>query len=115
MSRTVVRVDLAGLRAQVMNRLDLNASTGAHSVLAALVDRQRRYFSATDAHDHATARAELACLRYLVSSDELPNPARRRSLRWLVIAMLVFIAVAGVALWLRATDAEIQLEMCQRK
>lgn len=109
--------DLPSLRSEIQYRLALHARIGHHSTLAGLALRVQRHLAALDVGDHVMANAELACLRYLVGDTEAPPTVSRwrRSLRTLIIAaLLVSATVSIVALRLRATDAEMQLEMCRR-
>lgn len=112
--------DPLDLRAEIRHRLDIFESIGHHSVLAAVVYRQRAYLAAHDAGDHAAAERELRALRVLVGADEptAPPASPWRSTRCLILAacavLLVFACVSVFALRLRTTDAETQLEMCRR-
>lgn len=127
------------LNRRILSRLDANLATGGHSALASLVHLQRAYLAALNQGDAALADCYLGQLRDAVSERPVEtagshgdsDPAwqdkvwRRidRSHRWrrglrtlvavAVVALLVAASVTAIAMRLRATDAEVQLERCR--
>jgi hypothetical protein len=68
--------DPPGLNGRILHRLELNATRGAHSVLAEIVHLQRAYHAALDSNDADLAAHYLHILRIAVAEQPL-EPALR--------------------------------------